>query len=543
VSRLLNAVRIDADIESSPAHLRPFASQLGYQARALGLKPVERMSAVSGPGWSYQVISPGGVPVVNHIQTWPDSDQPVAGELDVQARSGLLAVHGRGRGETRPLGLPYVSTLSACLSLQAALAAGVGQRRGLCLTHTRTSLGGSALVAMMQYLSESHDPHVAAAEVNPDYQPPFVSSDGVCFELETLNPNNWLAFWQAFGFSGALVARGWRGFMQRYARAFTELPSELIASLGEKSWEQISSVAQQTGMALCPVRSLAERRRDPDSFMLKARGPWRFTESLAPERSGPFRVSGNLPLSGVRVLESCRRIQGPLAGRLLQWLGAEVIRIEPPGGDPLRAMPPLLNDCSIRFQALNGDKETVEVDIKSSQGQAQLRELVRDSDVFLHNWAPGKARQLGLEARDLQRVNPNLLYFYAGGWEEGEEPDLPGTDFMVQAYSGVAAEVSRLGGGRGGSLFTLLDVLGGALASQGVCAGLLQSYLKPSALRGYSSLLGAASLLTRELPTASDSAVPARVAEHSSEPCEDPLLASGIRPGEFCQVTSPWRFA
>lgn len=187
------------------------------------------------------------------------------------------------------------------------------------------------------------------------------------------------------------------------------------------------------------------------------------------------------------VIESCRRIQGPLAGHLL--------RIEPPGGDPLRGMPPMAEGVSARFDALNQLKTVREIDIRTARGRTAIHELVRDADVFLHNWAPGKATELHLDAVDVRRTNPAVVYAYAGGWGNTGEQHLPGTDFVVQAYSGVAHEIARASGTAGGSLFTVLDILGGAVAAQGVAAALLSRSLQPAGIRMESSLLGAATLL------------------------------------------------
>ena len=122
----------------------------------------------------------------------------------------------------------------------------------------------------------------------------------------------------------------------------------------------------------------------------------------------------------------------------------EVIRLELPGGDPLRGMPPCVDGVSVRFDALNRHKQVRELDIKSRAGRDELFERVRNADVFLHNWAPGKAAELGLDSTDLMRINPALVFAYAGGWghDRPGEP-LPGTDFMVQAWSGVGEQIGQ----------------------------------------------------------------------------------------------------
>ena len=122
--------------------------------------------------------------------------------------------------------------------------------------------------------------------------------------------------------------------------------------------------------------------------------------------------------------------------------------------------------------------------------------------MFLHNWAPGKAAELGLDAADLHARHPSLVHAYAGGWGDAAV-QAPGTDFTVQAWSGVAERIARASGTRGGTLFTALDVLGGVISAQGVCAALLDRCLHARGSQVQSTLLGAADLLL-----ASDSANP-----------------------------------
>ncbi|MEU0519758.1 CoA transferase [Streptosporangium sp. NPDC006007] len=201
-------------------------------------------------------------------------------------------------------------------------------------------------------------------------------------------------------------------------------------------------------------------------------------------------------MTGLTVLEAGRRIQAPLAAHLLGLLGADVVRIEPPGGDPLRGMPPTCGDLSARWLALNRGKRAVEIDIKSASGRAGLRDLVADADVFLHNWAPGTAERLGLDDGDLSAVNPGLVYAYTSGWA-GRLADAPlGTDFMVQARTGVGEAVRPADQPPAPSLMTLLDVLGGLLGAEAVLAGLLLRERVGRGVRVDSSLLGAAEMLT-----------------------------------------------
>jgi crotonobetainyl-CoA:carnitine CoA-transferase CaiB-like acyl-CoA transferase len=211
-------------------------------------------------------------------------------------------------------------------------------------------------------------------------------------------------------------------------------------------------------------------------------------------------VSGAvLPLTGLRVVESTRRVQGPLAGHVLRMLGAEVVRIEPPGGDPMRWLPPLAGDCSARFSALNAGKPVVEADLTTGQGRDTVRALAAEADVFLHNWAPGKAAGLGLDASDLLPGHPALVYAWASGFGDafGDRPPL-GTDYLAQVHSGLAAAVRPADQSPAPSLMTLTDVLGGLVCAQGVLAALAAREAAGSrGSRVDSSLVSAAALVPR----------------------------------------------
>jgi crotonobetainyl-CoA:carnitine CoA-transferase CaiB-like acyl-CoA transferase len=485
---------------SDPA-FRHVVSSLRYQSAALGM-PVSETTAntAGGQRLSFALQVPGASPIACGINGWPDDATGAITEYTMQAACGLMSVHGRASGRLQSLGVNYVSTLAATLALQGALAAAVGQRRGLPAAQVSTSLASAALLAIGQYLAgatalESPE-KIRPGSTSTTDRPPFISADGVAFELETLDAQPWRAFWSAIGVDMNSAGKGWNGFLLRYAKAIAPVPTTLIDALARLPYARIAAVCARTGVAICPVRALEERARDDDARSMWREGPWAFTsepgEGVNP---GAHQASGTLPLSGLTVIESCRRIQGPLAGCLLALLGATVIRIEPPGGDPLRGMPPMAEGVSARFDALNRLKTVREIDIKSAHGRSEIHALVREADVFLHNWAPGKAGELQLDATDLRRINPALVYAYAGGWGAADTRELPGTDFIVQAYSGVAHRIARASNTSGGSLFTVLDVLGGAVAAQGVVAALLRRFLQPAGIRVESSLLGAATLL------------------------------------------------
>ncbi|MFE9309882.1 CoA transferase [Streptomyces sp. NPDC006706] len=430
-------------------------------------------------------LTGGEVGGFNVRTTWGET---ASDEATVQAATGIMAVHGRRDGAPRGLAVDYATTATGVLAVQGLLAGLLARARGGRVAQVEVSAERAGLLAVSQYLAAAGAEEDEAAELGPG-GPPFTSADGIVFELETLDPGVWASFWRILDAPEESIRRGWRPFQFRYATACAPIPQTLHEATRASSWERIRYAADVSGADVCPLRSLAERAAEYDGAP-----PW----SLAPHDAAytPGRATDGPPLAGFTVLEAGRRIQAPLAAHLLRLLGAEVIRIEPPGGDPLRGMPPACSGISARWLALNRGKKAVEVDIKSAAARERLREMAADADVFLHNWAPGKAAQLGLDHDHLAAANPALVYAYTSGWADRLLGAPMGTDFMVQARTGVGEAVRPAGDPSAPSLMTLLDVLGGLLGVEAVLAGLLLRERTGRGVRVDSSLLGAADVLT-----------------------------------------------
>lgn len=506
MNRPLTRCAVKGSFNKTAVDFMQIAASLSYQASTLGMRVNSNESDAGRAAFSFNLTTPHTQPVSCDITRWSDPARLASiTENIIQAACGIMSVHGRTSGKPQSLGLHYVSSLTAALALQGCFAAAFGQLRGLPVTNCNISVSSAALLSMAQYLAGATAPETPET-ILPDSiphpaAPPFVSSDGVYFELETLDAEPWQKFWAQLGISPEQSGKAWKAFMLRYAKAISPLPDELFSALSKHTYPHILAMCAHTGMSICPLRFVEDRARDEHFSHDLLQGPWAFEcRSARSHRDLMSNADNKLPLSGITVIESCRRIQGPLAGHLLALLGAEVIRIEPPGGDPLRGMPPMADGCSVRFDALNRLKSIREIDIKSSSGKSEIKELVRHADVFLHNWAPGKAAQLRLDYSDFVDLNPALIYTYAAGWSTNGSADpflrsIPGTDFMTQAYSGIARKISQASGTRGGSLFTVLDILGGVIAAQGTTVALLKRDLDHVGTKMTSSLMSAATLL------------------------------------------------
>ena len=492
-------------IDGVPPQWKKYGLSLTSQANMLGLTGIGGRHHDAAGEPTFKLCVPGLTTIETRISL-NEGRIPLSllSEQALQAVSGLMSVHGRSSGRLVPLGVDYLSVMTAGMTLQAALAVALGQMNGGDLFRVGISPIGCAMLSIGQYLAgatvredrESFSP----GQYDSMLRPPFVSADGVIFELETLDSGPWRRFWEGIGLTAEQADRGWRVFLLRYARAVSPLPDEYMTCIGRLQFQKILEKAKASGISVVPVRHVTDRRSDIDYQY--ATDLWKFNTRPASGSVRPRHVPTGLPLRGLRVIESCRRIQGPLAGHLLAMLGADVIRIEPPGGDLLRAMPPCADGCSVRFDALNHLKAVREIDIKTSFGRKEVLEMVRESDVFLHNWAPGKAETMKLDHHHLHDIQPDLVYAQAGGWGAAHV-DAPGTDFTVQAWSGVAKAISSTSGTRGGSLFTVLDVLGGVMCSVGISASLLHRSVRGGGVYVMSSLMDTADHLMQI--TASDS--------------------------------------
>lgn len=144
------------------------------------------------------------------------------------------------------------------------------------------------------------------------------------------------------------------------------------------------------------------------------------------------------PLAGVRVLDFTRVLAGPAASLALADLGAEVIKIEPPGsGDETRTFPPIRDGESHYFLSVNRGKKSIVIDLKSEEGLALARDLAAKCDVLVENYRPGVMDRLGLGYEALSAANPGLIYCSISGYgQTGPLRNNPSFDIVLQAMSG-----------------------------------------------------------------------------------------------------------
>jgi crotonobetainyl-CoA:carnitine CoA-transferase CaiB-like acyl-CoA transferase len=167
----------------------------------------------------------------------------------------------------------------------------------------------------------------------------------------------------------------------------------------------------------------------------------------------------------VRVVDFSQNLPGPYASLLLAQLGAEVVKVEPPGGDPARAFPRL-------FAAVNQGKGSVCLDLKSHVGRARARALLKDADVVVEGWRPGVADRLGVGYGDVRDENPDAVYVSISGYgQTGDRAGAPGHDVNYQAEAGIlAVDPSHV---PGVPVLPVADMASGLFAAFAACAALL----------------------------------------------------------------------
>ncbi|HXR92854.1 MAG TPA: CoA transferase [Steroidobacteraceae bacterium] len=177
-------------------------------------------------------------------------------------------------------------------------------------------------------------------------------------------------------------------------------------------------------------------------------------------------------LSGIRIVEQGTFITGPCAGMMLADLGADVIKVESPEGDPYRAYQG--GQYSPHFQAYNRNKRSLALDLKSAADRALFDTLAQEADVFIQNFRPGTADRLGAGAARLQGMNERLVYCSISGFgSSGPYVDRPSYDSVAQALSGFlsvvvdSAQPRFLGP-------ALADAITGIYAAYGVLGALVQ---------------------------------------------------------------------
>ncbi len=182
------------------------------------------------------------------------------------------------------------------------------------------------------------------------------------------------------------------------------------------------------------------------------------------------------PLQGIRVLDFTRVLAGPSASLALADLGAEVLKLEPPGtGDETRLFPPFREDVSHYFLSVNRGKKSLVVDLKTAAGVALVKDLAAKCDILIENYRPGVMDRLGLGYEALSSTNPRLIYCAISGFGmTGPLRDRPSFDIVLQALSGALSVNGESGRAPVKMGIPLGDLIGGINGPMGIMAALYE---------------------------------------------------------------------
>jgi CoA:oxalate CoA-transferase len=181
------------------------------------------------------------------------------------------------------------------------------------------------------------------------------------------------------------------------------------------------------------------------------------------------------PLAETRVLELGRMLAGPFCGMLLADLGAEVIKVEPPGGDEARTFGPFVDGASTYYRLLNRNKLGISLDLRRRDQLAVLRGLLERSDLVVENFRPGALERLGLPIADMRSQNPRLVVVSITGFgQDGPLSNLPAYDLLAQGMSGLMAATGPVGGGPTRSAVSLGDLVPGLYGALGALCALYE---------------------------------------------------------------------
>ncbi|HEY4568646.1 MAG TPA: CoA transferase [Kribbella sp.] len=180
------------------------------------------------------------------------------------------------------------------------------------------------------------------------------------------------------------------------------------------------------------------------------------------------------PLSGLLVADFSRILAGPYATMLLADLGADVVKVEAPGGDDTRSwQPPVRDGISTYYLAVNRNKRSIALDLKDPADLAAAQELARRADIVVENFRPGGLARFGLDYETVAVGNPKLIYASISGFGSGPKgAELPGYDLIVQAISGLMSLTGDPDGEPFRAGISVFDVMAGLHATIGVLSAL-----------------------------------------------------------------------
>lgn len=195
------------------------------------------------------------------------------------------------------------------------------------------------------------------------------------------------------------------------------------------------------------------------------------------------------PLTGIKVVEACSYISGPFCAQMLSDLGADVVKVEPPTGDPYRNFGHARDGVGVVWTNSNRGKRSLAIDLKSDAGMAQFKELIAGADLYIENWRPRVSAALGLGFDVLSGLNPRLVHFSITGFgADGPLAKEPAYDALIQGRTGLLHYEAAGGFPRATNTY-LADKVVAVFCAQIALAGLIQRDTTGKAVHVETSML------------------------------------------------------
>lgn len=184
--------------------------------------------------------------------------------------------------------------------------------------------------------------------------------------------------------------------------------------------------------------------------------------------------TANRPLSGITVIETSSFLTGPFSAMMLSDLGADVIKVEPPGGDGFRRFGHNREGFGASWTNANRGKRSVVIDLKTPEGVTRLKKLIATADVLIENWRPRVSEQLGLGEEVVRALNPRLIRLSITGFgNSGALANAPAFDSLIQGRTGIVASEGR-NGTPSVTPFNMVDKVTGTFGAQAILAALYE---------------------------------------------------------------------
>lgn len=406
------------------------------------------------------------------------SDLP-ASELTLQALTSVLLSNGDVNDPPLPAGIPVASLAGALFGVIAALAclretkaSGKGQTVDQSLYDSVVMLLGTLLPI---YFLTGEAPqrlgnrHAMAAPWNT-----YPTTDA-WVSLCTMSQDQFAVLANTIG-QPQLV--GDERFLDPPLRVANVVELDALISVWTRrhSTEEAVRLLEDAGIVVSPIYPPALRGQDNQSLELLH---LRQVGKKHPLGEGDHRSSGCLrlgqgPLAGLRVLEFAAHTAGPLAGRMLSLLGAEVVKVEPPSGDSARWVAHQLKGSSYLFHINNTNKRGITLDLMSPSGREAIVKLVKQADVFLTNLSRDTRVRLGLDEDRVAAINPSVVYTEVTGYRrDGSHDTKRAFDMSIQAVSGLMSLTGSPVNEPRKIAISIVDVFGALTATLGTVASLI----------------------------------------------------------------------